>query len=287
MEKSIQACYYRMTESSWLEPLGVTTIPATAGPEAVHSELGEFLRSRRDRLTPQAVGLPAGQRRRTPGLRREEVAQLAGIGVAWYIRLEQGQAVSPSTSTVDALARALRLNPVEHAHLRALTRNAERRPFEPEVVPAGLRQAVQALNLPAYVTGRRWDVLAWNQAAAEIFAFDRVAEADRNTLIQVLTNPKTRQLFGASWANEARRMVAQFRATHDLWAGEPAFLALIERLRAGCPEFAGWWDAHDLREMVSGAKSISHPRKGALNLQYVSLQPADDPGLRLVIYSPA
>lgn len=294
MEFPIQACYYRMIESGWLEPSRVTMTPAEpslrAEPshqaEPPHTELGEFLRSRRDRLTPQAVGLPAGQRRRTPGLRREEVAQLAGIGVAWYIRLEQGQPVSPSTTTVDALARALRLNPVEHAHLRALTRNAERRPFEPEVVPASLRQTVMAMNLPAYVTGRRWDVLAWNQAAAEVFAFDRVPEADRNTLIQVLTNPKTRQLFGAGWADEARRMVAQFRATHDLWPGEPAFLALIERLRAGCPEFAGWWEAHDLREMVSGAKRLSHPRKGALKLRYVSLQPADDPGLRLVIYSP-
>jgi len=254
---------------------------------AASPELGEFLRSRRDRLTPQAVGLPPGQRRRTPGLRREEVAQLAGIGVAWYIRLEQGQAVSPSTTTVDALARALRLTPVEHAHLRALTRNAERRPFGREAVPDSLRQTVEALNLPAYVTGRRWDVLAWNAAAAEIFAFDRLPEGDRNTLIQVLTNPKTRQMFGEDWAEEARRMVAQFRATHDLWAGDPAFIALVERLRAGCAEFAGWWEAHDLRETLAGQKRLSHPRKGTLRLQYTSFQANDDPGLKLVIYSPA
>jgi transcriptional regulator with XRE-family HTH domain len=118
-------------------------------------ELGEFLRSRRNRLSPEAVGLPGGQRRRTPGLRREEVAQLAGIGTGWYIRLEQGQTVSPSATTVESLSRALRLNPVEQAHLRALTRNAERRPFVREVVPESLRRTVEALNLPAYVTGRR------------------------------------------------------------------------------------------------------------------------------------
>jgi len=253
----------------------------------VGQELGEFLRSRRERLTPEAVGLPPGVRRRTPGLRREEVAQLAGIGVAWYIRLEQGQPVSPSTTTVDALARALRLNPVEAAHLRTLTRNAERRRFVRETVPAALRQTVEALNLPAYVTGRRWDVLAWNSAAAEVFAFDRVPEADRNTLLLVLTNPKTRALFGDGWAAEARRMVAQFRATHDLWPGDPAFTDLLARLRSGCPEFGAWWDTHDVRDATAGQKQLAHPRKGALALTYASFQANDDPGLRLVIYTPA
>src|SRR3569832_2914515 len=100
------------------------------------SELGDFLRSRREKLTPKAVGLPEGRRRRTPGLRREEVAELAGIGVDWYIRLEQGRTVNPSVTTVDALARALRLNKTEHAHLRALARDAARRPFARETVPA-------------------------------------------------------------------------------------------------------------------------------------------------------
>jgi transcriptional regulator with XRE-family HTH domain len=255
--------------------------------QAVGRELGDFLRSRRDRLSPEAVGLPSGRRRRTPGLRREEVAQLAGIGADWYIRLEQGRAVSPSATTVDALARALRLNPVEQAHLRALTRNAERRPFTRETVPDSLIRTIEALNMPAYVTGRRWDVLAWNAAAAEIFAFDRVPEADRNTLIQVLTNPKTRQLFGAAWADEARRMVAQFRATHDLWARDPAFEDLLARLRSGCAEFAAWWDSHDLREPAAGQKRLAHPRKGALRLQYASFQANDDPSLKLVIYTPA
>jgi transcriptional regulator with XRE-family HTH domain len=249
--------------------------------------LGEFLRSRRERLSPQAVGLPVGRRRRTPGLRREEVAELAGIGVAWYIRLEQGQPVSPSVTTVDALTRALRLSPVEQAHLRALTRTAERRPFVRETVPDSLRHTLAALNAPAYITGRRWDVLAWNAAAAEVFAFDKLAEEDRNTLILVLTNPKTRALFGAGWADEARRMVAQFRATHDLWTEDPAFVSLLARLRAGCADFAGWWDTHDLREPTAGQKHLAHPQKGALRLRYASFQANDDPTLRLVIYTPA
>jgi transcriptional regulator with XRE-family HTH domain len=177
---------------------------AVSGTNSRQSELGDFLRSRRQKLTPKAVGLPVGRRRRTPGLRREEVAELAGIGVDWYVRLEQGRSVSPSAATIDALARALRLTKAEHRHLTELTQNADRRPFVRETVPPAIRRTVEQLNLPAYVTGRRWDILAWNAAAEEIFAFSRLAEADRNSLLSVLTNPATRRLFGASWADEAR-----------------------------------------------------------------------------------
>lgn len=251
------------------------------------SEFGDFLRSRRERLTPKAVGLPIGRRRRTAGLRREEVAELAGIGVDWYIRLEQGRTVNPSITTIDALARALRLGKAEHAHLRALAHDADRRPFARESVPETIRRVVASLNQPAYVTGRRWDVLAWNKAADDVFAFSRVAEADRNTLISVLTKPASRRLFGSGWAIQAQRMVAQFRATHDLWAGDPAFLDLLERLRQGCPEFVGWWEAHDIRDVNAGRKSLRHPKKGSLRFEYTTFQANDDPALKLVIYTAA
>lgn len=250
------------------------------------NELGDFLRSRREKLSPKAVGLGAGRRRRTPGLRREEVAELAGIGVDWYIRLEQGRSVSPSVTTVDALARALRLTKVEHAHLRALTGNTDRRAFVREVVPDSLQRLIASLDQPAYVTGRRWDVLAWNKAADEVFAFDRLAEADRNVLICILTLPATRKLFGAGWTEEAKRVVAQFRATHDLWAGDPAFVALLDRLRHGSPEFATWWKAHDIRAAASGVKQLKHPKKGVLRFEHASFQANDDPSLKLVIYTP-
>jgi transcriptional regulator with XRE-family HTH domain len=250
------------------------------------NELGDFLRSRRTRLNPKAVGLPTGRRRRTPGLRREEVAELAGIGVDWYIRLEQGRSVSPSVTTVDSLARALRLTKVEHAHLRQLTQHADRKPFVRETVPETLKRMVEGLNQPAYITGRRWDVLCWNAAAEEIFAFAKVPEEDRNTLISVLTNPATRRRFGASWAPQARQIVAQFRATHDLWAGDPAFRELLERLDRGCPEFAGWWKAHDIKGSAAGLKTITHPKKGALRFEHASFQANDDPALRLIIYTP-
>lgn len=257
-------------------------------PNPSRSELGDFLRSRRERLNPKALGLPSGRRRRTPGLRREEVAELAGIGVDWYIRLEQGRNVSPSVTTVDALARALRLGKAEHAHLRALTRDTGRRAFARESVPDTIRRMVESLNQPAYVTGRRWDVLAWNAAAADILTdFGRIADADRNILIYMLTDPDARRLFGATWADEARRMVAQFRTTHDLWAGDPAFLDLLTRLQQDSAEFAVWWEAHDIRSVSVGQKLLNHPTKGLLRFEYATFQANDDPALKLAIYTQA
>ncbi|MBS0639158.1 MAG: helix-turn-helix domain-containing protein [Proteobacteria bacterium] len=248
-------------------------------------ELGDFLRSRRARLTPDALGLPPGRRRRAAGLRREEVAERAGIGVDWYIRLEQGRAVSPSVTTVDALARALLLSPTEHAHLRALTRTAERGAFVPEQVPDSIRRLIDGLAQPAYVTGRRWDLLAWNAAADDIFGFSALPEDGRNILLSVLTRQAVRRLFGTAWADEAQRMVAQFRATHDLWAGDPAFQDLLHRLQSGCPEFTGWWEAHDVRGTGSGRKHLHHPTRGALCFEYATFQANDDPALKLALYT--
>ena len=254
--------------------------------DARSTALGDFLRARRQRLSPKSVGLPARARRRTPGLRREEVAELAGIGIDWYVRLEQGRSIRPSLSTIDALARALRLTKAEHAHLRALARDSERAPFVREKVPETIRRLVEGLNLPAYVTGRRWDLLTFNNAADALFGFSRVADADRNTLILVLTNPDTRRLFGRSWTEVARRMVAQFRATHDLWVGDPAFADLIARLQEGCPEFAGWWEAHEVHGTTAGLKELTRRKVGARRYEYASFQANDDPALRLTIYTP-
>lgn len=252
------------------------------------SALGDFLRSRRERLAPGDVGLPRTSRRRTPGLRREEVAALAGIGIDWYVRLEQGRCVSPSSSTVDALARALRLSNVEHAHLRALTHaSGERARFVREVVPASLRRMVEGLaSGPAYVTGRRWDVLLANRAANVFFQFDSLPGDDRNILVYLLTNPAAKRVFGAAWADHAKKIVAQFRTTHDLWASDPAFVALLSRLDAGCPEFAGWWKGHDVRGSLSGVKTLRHPKNGAvMRFEHASFQSNDNPSLKLVIYT--
>ncbi len=255
-------------------------------PDPKRTELGDFLRVRRGRLSPESVGLPRHRRRRTPGLRREEVAELAGIGVDWYIRLEQGRPVTPSIGTIDALARALKLTELEHHHLRALAGGGRHRPFQPETAPASLLLLLESLIQPAYVVGRRRDLVVWNLAAEDIFGLDRLKKEDRNILVAMLTDPRSRALFGSGWAEEAQRMVAQFRATHDLWASDPAFTALLQRLREGCPDFDTWWERHDVRRPVSGRKTLHHPTRGVIVFEHASFQANDDPGLKLVIYTP-
>lgn len=255
-------------------------------PDARRTEFGAFLRSRREKLVPDARLLKNGRSRRTPGLRREEVAELAGIGVDWYVRLEQGRTVSPSDVTLDALASALRLNKVEAAHLRQLARGDEQRAFVAETVPPAIERMVSRLALPAYITGRRWDILAWNRAANELFGFGRLAPEDRNILVFTFLDRNARLLFGSNWADEARRMIALFRATHDLHASDPAFVALVERLRSGNPQFAKWWNAHDVRSGASGQKVFAHPKRGILRYEYATFQANDDPALKLAIYTP-
>ena len=268
-------------------PLAEFAMTDMPNPEMQSRELGHFLRSRRQKLTPEVVGLAGGQRRRTKGLRREEVAELAGISTDWYIRLEQGRNVRPSEATIDALAKALRLSKAEQAHIRTLTRSAASGIFVRETVPDSLKRIVESLNQPAYITGRRWDVLVWNDAAAEIFNFDRVAEEDRNILLLMLTSRESRKLFGSGWAGEAKRMVALFRLTYDLWSGDPAFCDLLDKIREGCPEFSTWWKAHDIHELAAGQKHLQHPKRGTLQFEYATFQANDDPALKLTVYSAA
>jgi transcriptional regulator with XRE-family HTH domain len=215
------------------------------------------------------------------------VAELAGIGVDWYIRLEQGRSVRPSVTTIDALARALRLGKVEHTHLRTLAQGGDQRPFSRENVPDAIRRIVESLDQPAYVTGRRWDVLIWNAAAAEVLTdFGRTPDKDRNILLYMLTDPDARRLFGVGWTDEAKRMVGQFRVSYDLWSSDPAFVTLLSRLKQGCAEFPRWWRAHDIRNIAAGQKILNHPTRGALRFEYASFQANDDPALKLVVYTP-
>lgn len=248
-------------------------------------QLGDFLRSRRTRLRPEDVGIVSLRRRRTPGLRREEVAQLAGISAEWYVKLEQGRAVSPSAATIEALGGALQLDKLEQAHLRSLVEIGGRKAFSRELLPPSLGRLVESLPQPAYITGQRWDILAWNDAAADLFGdFGSAPVEDRNILVFMLTDATARRLFGATWAQEARRMVSLFRVTHDLWAGDPAFSKLVVRLRANCSQFEGWWKAHDIAAPVSGTKTLHHPTRGILRFDYATFQANDDPALKLAIY---
>jgi hypothetical protein len=144
---------------------------------------------------------------------------------------------------------------------------------------------VNAMQLPAYITGQRWDILAWNSAAAALFAdFGRLPHAERNILIYMLTDPQARSLFGRSWTGEARRMIDQFRTDFDVCADDPAFAALVKLLRARSTEFRKWWSAHDVRPQAAGRKLLHHPIRGDLIAEYVTLQSNDDWRLKLVMY---
>jgi hypothetical protein len=157
-----------------------------------------------------------------------------------------------------------------------------------ETVPPTLRRIVTGLPHPAYVTGQRWDLLAWNDAAVEVFGdFGALPTAERNILLFVFADPRAKLLFGDGWAPVARAMLAQFRAIHDLWAGDPAFAELVDRLRQASAAFVDWWEAHDIRAPVSGRKTLRHPTQGLLRLDHASFQANDDPALKLVIYTPA
>ncbi|WP_158541394.1 MULTISPECIES: helix-turn-helix transcriptional regulator [unclassified Pseudomonas] len=250
-------------------------------------ELGLFLRSRREGLTPEAVGLATGLRRRALGLRREEVAELAGISVDWYTRLEQGRVGSPSTHTLDALARALHLAPAEYAHLQLLIQPHSAPAVPAQRIPAALARVVEQWQYPSYVVNERWDLLAWNDAAAAVFGdFGGQPGECANLLRYMLLDETAQQVFGDTWAEEAQRMVGKFRRLYDQHAGSKAFDALIGDLNDASACFVTWWQRHDIISQGTGRKHL-RDQSGILRaFEYLSMHPADAPQLRLALYMP-
>ena len=257
--------------------------------DARRREFGAFLRSRRARLTPSAAGLPNGSRRRTPGLRREEVALLAGVGATWYTWLEQGRDVRPSTEVLGALAEALRLDPAERRHLFVLADRPypEPRPAGPEEVPEPLIRMLQAMaGQPAYVLGRRWDLLAWNQAALEIFGdFERLAGDARNLIHLMFTDAAHRARI-VDWDELAPLSLAMFRTASAAHPGDPDFARLIALLQETSREFREWWPRQDVLRRPSTVKRIWLPSGEILSFEYMSLDVTDRPGMHLVVCTP-
>lgn len=250
--------------------------------------LADFLRTRRDRLTPSDVNLPWGNRRRTPGLRREEVAQLANIGTSWYVSLEQGRDVHPSEQVLESLAQALRLDAAERRHLFRLAQpQGSADPLSPpeETVRFALQQAVHALNPhPAYVMGRRWDLLTWNQAAELVFAFSEIApHHSRNFIWRSFTSPVLRG--HSHWELLAKSLVAQFRADSARYPGDAWFGELISDLKKMSDEFRAWWSRHDVKSISDGHKRMNHPVLGSLEFEHVTLQVPENDHQKVVIYT--
>jgi transcriptional regulator with XRE-family HTH domain len=256
---------------------------------ARREELADFLRTRRAALQPGDVGLPAGGRRRTPGLRREEVAQLAGVGTTWYTWLEQGRDVRASLDVLEALAKALRLDQVERNHLILLGRGENAPPCKnpAERVSPTLRRLIENLGPnPAYVLGRRWDYLAWNDAAVALLGdFGAIPRAARNHAWQTFTDPARRQMF-SDWERGARTLVAKFRADSARHLGDPEFESLIRALRNTSPEFARAWERHEVSTSSDGRKDLRHPVAGPMSFSHVVFHPAEKLEQRLILYTP-
>jgi transcriptional regulator with XRE-family HTH domain len=253
-------------------------------------ELADFLRTRRSSIQPGDVGLPNGGRRRTPGLRREEVAQLAGVGATWYTWLEQGRDVRASLEVLEALAGALRLTPAERSHLILLGRGEQAPPCKPppEQVSPTLRRLIENLGPnPAYLLGRRWDYLAWNRAFQVVFGWEPgVDPLSRNQVWLTFMDPSRRKLF-VDWEAGARLLVARFRADTAKHIGEPGFEELIEALRSSSPAFRKWWNHHEVAGSGEGRKEFLHPIVGRLVFEHAVFRHAEFDEQRLILYSPA
>jgi transcriptional regulator with XRE-family HTH domain len=257
--------------------------------QARQQELAGFLRSRRERLSPANVGLPPGARRRTPGLRREEVALLAGVGTTWYTWLEQGRDVRPSAEALTGLASALRLDPAETRHLFILSGRSppDREAPARDHVPDGARRMLDSMEgQPAYITGWRWDLLAWNRASVAVFGdYARYQGDERNIMHFVFANAAHRRLL-TEWETIAPVTLATFRAETAKYAGHPDYERLIATLSERSSEFRSWWPRHEVLAPISGHKRIRHPEMGTMTFEYMSLAVDGSGGLRLVVYTP-
>lgn len=250
------------------------------------TELGEFLRTRRERLRPADVGLPEGGGRRAVGLRREEVAVLSNIGVSWLTRLEQGRANRVSAEVLDALATALRLSPTERAHLFGLADvPPPARPVAGQVADPAQRSLVDGLDPnPAYILDHAWNLVCWNSAESALFPVLDDA-ADPNLLRLTLETPELRS-FMTDWSEEVDRLARQFRLHIGQYPSDEA-AALVDELRAAHPEFGGAWAGHDVAVSTPRTRRFAHRAEGVLVFDHHRLLLPDHPGWSLVVYTPA
>lgn len=251
------------------------------------TELGVFLRSHRERLTPTDVGLPPGRRRRTPGLRREEVAQLAGLSATWVTWLEQGRPVAMSARALASLAQALRLSRAERAYLFALAGKPEPRHDAQPAVPAALLASVQAIAAPAYLLDRQWTALAWNDAAADLFVGWLDAASDEKNLLRAMFLSPALQALVEDWPHRAARLVAEFRVHSLRHAEDPPTRALIEQLLDESAAFRDAWRSQDVEERQGGRRGFHHPARGRVDFEQLTLVPPAAPGMMLVMLLPA
>ncbi|MFI9047676.1 helix-turn-helix transcriptional regulator [Streptomyces sp. NPDC053427] len=250
-------------------------------------QLGAFLRSRRERLTPDEVGLPGTARRRTPGLRREELALLAGISATWYTYLEQGREIRASAQVLTALAEALRLDRHERAHLHQLAGHAatvepeEREPLKAEAAAVPLLLQPN----PAYIIGGNYDVLSHNRAADELFPrlIDNEAQRPANFVRWMFLEPVARDVV-IDWEPEARGLLARLRTQAGRHPTDPRYTRLIDELNDGSPQARTWWRQYEVQARHSGRKRLRHPARGPVAYAYTAFHLAEQREQTLVVY---
>ena len=256
-------------------------------PQTQRRQLIDFLKGCRARLTPAQVGLPDTNRRRTPGLRREDVAALAGVSVTWYTWLEQGRDIQVSADVLERISTTLRMSPDEREYLFALVQH---RPAPPvasrttQVTPSMTRM-LDALGVPALIMTARWDVMAWNELMRKIFRDYGQIPLERRNLIRILLmDDVAYQRDAAAYEAMARRILAKFRVDYSQTPGDPAFEELIEELNEGCPIFRRLWGR---AEVVGRTEAVAnHPVLGGLTFEHSSFVPEGSPSLRLLIFVP-
>ncbi|MFD4462800.1 helix-turn-helix transcriptional regulator [Nocardia sp. NPDC058480] len=247
-------------------------------------DLGEFLRTRRARIQPQKVGLTEYGRRRMVGLRREEVAQLAGMSVDYYVRLEQGRGTNFSDSVLDAVARALRLDETERTHLYTLVRPADTDAGYAATIRPGTRLLLDSIAAPAFLLGRRMEVLGWNRLGDLLSGFSSMAETERSQARYIFLDP-TADTFYPDWEAVAAETVASLRRRVSRYPRDRTLASLIEELTTRSRDFHRIWSGHPVQDKANGTRLIHHPRAGRLELGYETLELPGDQDQLLVVYT--
>jgi transcriptional regulator with XRE-family HTH domain len=249
--------------------------------------LGEFLRAQRARLKPADLGLPVGARRRTPGLRREELAQICGVSVTWITWMEQGRDVSASPATLSRLALGLRLTRAGRAYVFDLAGRVDpdQTRMEPDEIPASILASVESIAAPAYVLDRSWTARGWNRLAARLFVGWLDVDSERNLLRYIFLRPAARALI-CDWEWRARRVVAEFRASIGNRIDDPDLIRLSEELRRSSMDFETFWGAQGVLEREGGERTFNHPTDGFQRYEQISLKVEAHPEFKLTILHP-
>jgi transcriptional regulator with XRE-family HTH domain len=252
-------------------------------------ELGDFLKARRAKILPSQVGLPEGTRRRIPGLRREEVAYLAGVGLTWYTWLEQGRDIRVSADVIQSLSRVLMLDEQERKHLYTLARQIplENYPAYRGVISPMLQHVLDNLTLsPSFIMDARWNTIAWNKAAEVVFAdFSKIEPSYRNMVWMMFNYPDYRNLF-VDWEYHAQGMLARFRSACSSYVEDSWYIKFVKDMQNESKEFDLWWSQYNVQINSDVYKRLKHPSVGEMVFEFSSFDVSDNPSLKLIVNAP-